>query len=410
MMWILRLALRNALRNVRRSTLTASTIVIGVALFVVSSAWLEGTFGQVFTDSTAIVGEIRIADPDFIEREALHPLYEYVPNADAVVSAVAAHPGVTSAHAIVRSGVAVTAGEALGDNFAMATGADEAWMRRIGLPEKLVAGRWPAGEGEWLLGARIAKRIDAQVGDEIILFGQTQDGSMSPARGTMVGIVQAGHQMIDMQVFMPLSTMQYVVDIEGGAVEVLAYTDDLFGAAPIADAIAADPALAGLRVQSWDRRAPFDGIIGVTSAVQGLLGGVLIFLTSLAIWNTMTMSVLERTSEIGVLRALGMSRVAAVGLFVLEAAVIALVGGVVGVALGALPALYLETHGLHIGEDLVQNMSSEYALSTTMYADLDARIAVQGLMLGLLMAVVGSLVPSARAATILPVEAMRHGR
>ena len=409
-MWILRLALRNAQRNVRRSLLTASTVVIGVALFVVTSAWLDGAFSQIFRDSTAIVGPIRVATSGWIEREALQPLYAFVPDAERVAAAARKAPGVSEAFPVVRSGVAVSVGDELGDNFAMATGAPAAWFTRIGVDQQLVDGRMPRTDDEWLLGAHIAKRTGASVGDEIVIFGQTQDGSLSPARGTLVGVVQAGHQLIDNQVFLPLSTMQYVVDIDGGAIEVLVYTDDLFAAGAVADTLAADPALAGLVVQSWDRRSPFDAIVGITAAVQGVLGGILVFLTALAIWNTMTMSVLERTSEIGVMRAMGLGKVGAVGLFVVEAAVIAAIGGAAGVAVGAVPALYLESVGMSLGEDLVQNMSGDYALSTRIYGDFTAGTALRGFALGLIMAVVGSLVPSSRAAAIQPVDAMRHGR
>ena len=121
------------------------------------------------------------------------------------------------------------------------------------------------------------------------------------------------------------------------------------------------------------------------------------------------MSVLERTGEIGVMRAMGLSRLGAVSLFVVEALAIALIGGSLGVALGSIPAYFwLELHGVSLGENVVQNLSIPF--STRAYADFSWTIAGQGFVLALLMALIGSALPAWHAASIQPVEAMRSKR
>jgi putative ABC transport system permease protein len=413
-MWLIKLAFRNARRNVRRSILTAGTVIIGVAMFVLFASFIGGMSSQMFDETTQHIGQIRVADTDYLARETLRPLYEYIPDADAVVAVAEGTPGVTGAFARVQSGVAVSAGDELGDVFGMATGAEPGWYERIGLYDKLVEGRAPEGPNEWMLGSKLVKKADAKLGDEIILFGQTQDGSLSPAKGTLVGIVHAGTALVDRGVYLPLDEMQNIVDIEAGAIEVLVYTEDLHDAAAVADRIAervdADPALTGLSVQSWTNRAPYNAMIPMMGAISGVLASALVFLTSLAIWNTMTMSVMERTAEIGVMRSMGLSAFGAVSMFVVEAATIALIGGAVGVGLGAIPSYYMETVGMTMGDGIADSMGTTYAIRSTIYGDLTWAIALQGLVLGVVMATVGSFIPSLRAAAIQPVEAMRHGR
>lgn len=411
-MWMIKLALRNARRNVRRTLLTASTVVIGVALFTFAMSWINGAFSDVFSRSTAFVGHLRVVDPDYAAREQLMPLYENLADVAPIVEELEKVPGVRGAYPVITSGVGVVVGDAeLGDAFGLAKGAPWEWLRtEARVEDALVDGRWPEGDDDIVLGKRLAAKAGARVGDEVLLFGTTQDGSISPVRGTLVGILGAGSPVVDQSAFISLATAQRMLDLDGGAIEVLAYTDDFDHADVVAEAARATGAFGDYELLAWNERAPYAEYVAFSGAIQGILAGFLVFLTSLAIWNTMTMSVLERTGEIGVMRAMGLGRFGAVGLFVVEAAVIAAIGGAVGVGLGAIPSMWLEQHGLTFGEDLIQRTGTDFALSTTMYADLDATVMLKGFAVGLMMAIVGSLIPSLRAATIQPVEAMRHGR
>ena len=151
-------------------------------------------------------------------------------------------------------------------------------------------------------------------------------------------------------------------------------------------------------------------MVGVLGAMQGILGGFVVFITALGIWNTMMMSVLERTGEIGVMRAMGLGRLGTVWLFVLEAMGIGLLGGIVGAVLGAIPAYYLATVGITIGESVTQNIGGDFQFKTTMYGTLNAWVLVKGVILAVVTGAVGSIVPAIRAALIQPVTAMRRLR
>jgi putative ABC transport system permease protein len=408
------LALRNALRNVRRTLLTAGTVVIGTALMVFVMGWMTGVFEGIFEESTGAIGHVRVVNPEYAEREQLMPLYANIEDVRPLVEAVGAVPGVTGAYPVIKTGVAVTAGGELGDVFGPAVGAPEPWYReQLKLDTKLSAGSWFTGApDELILGVRLASKAKAEVGQEVLLLGQTQDGSMSPIKGTVVGLVHAGNPLVDQSAFVPLAKMQWLTDIPDGALEVLVYSDDLHGADALAARVSALSATEGLVVESWLNRAPFNVAVNLGGAVQGVFGAILVFITGLAVLNTMMMSVLERTGEIGVLRAMGMTRRATVVLFVLEAMVIATIGSVVGVFLGALPVLWMQRpgYGLTLGEGITQNMGNEIAFRTTMYPMLMPDHLLKGILLGLITAVVGAAIPAIRAATIQPVSAMRSGR
>jgi putative ABC transport system permease protein len=405
-----RLAARNTLRRRARTLFTLGMVTLSVALLMVALTWIGGIFGAMLSAATAMSGHVRLVDPAFAAREELMPLYENLPQVQPLVERVRTVPGVTAVEPRILTGVTVTVGEQIGDHFAMVVGASERYFReQLEADQKVVAGTWFSGApDEVVMGRKVAREVGARIGDELVLVGSTQDGSLSSMRATVVGIVHGGSGLLDQQVFAPLEKVQWLVDIPDGAVEVLVYTADFNDAHLLAQRLRALPELSGLAVQAWSEREPWKTTLASVKGVQAVVVFIFVFLTALGIWNTMMMSVLERTHEIGVLRAMGLSRLGAVGLFVGEALAVALAGGLLGVALGLWPSWLLEVHGIRLGEQTTGNLA--IPVPEVMRGKLTAEIVFTSFGLGLLMALLGSLPPAFRAASIQPVTAMRTGR
>lgn len=404
-----RLAARNASRRPLRTALTVGMVVFAVALLLVALTWVNGVMGQSMATATASGGHVRVVDPDFAAQEELSPLEENLPNVDQLAARVATYPGVVRAEPRITSGVTVTATAELGDVFAIAVGASERYFReQLGAKDKLVSGAWFTGApDEIVAGSEVVRELSAKVGDELLLLGRTQDGSLSPIKGRLVGVMGATGSL-DRQLLLPLAQLQFMTDIPNGATELLVYGARYEEAGAIAAALRGMPELKRYEVESWETREPWRSLGQSVQASQTVISLVIVLLAALGIWNTMMMSVLERTHELGVLRALGLSRLRAVGLFVGEAIVIGVVGGALGVLLGAGPSYLLDRYGLHVGSEVASKI--EGLASETMHGDLSLRGVLTAFGLGLLMAVLGSLLPALRAANIQPVAAMRSGR
>ncbi|MBA2320519.1 MAG: ABC transporter permease [Deltaproteobacteria bacterium] len=412
-MLVLRLAFRNAARNVVRTALTAGIVFFGTALLTVALSWMNGIFGQLLGSSASSAGHVRVVTPGYVSREQLFPLYENIPDSAAVAASLLEVPGVVATYPRILTGVTITAGEEIGEVFGLVSGAPVKWYEeRLRLGDDLVDGRLQAegADGEIVLGATIAQRIDAKVGMEVVLIGQTQDGAMSPLKGTVVGVVSAGNALIDQGVFLPLGPVQYMADIGAGATEILVYGEDRDDAGDLAEAIDAAAPFDAWAVEAWSSREPWGSMIAITDVVRGMLQAVIVFITALGVWNTMMMSVLERTGEIGVMRAMGLSRLGAVALFVVEAVTIAVTGGLVGITVGGLGGLYLEKYGVELGAELTKNLDAAIPFTARLFADVSPEVLATSFGLGLAMAFIGSAAPALRAASIQPVEAMRERR
>lgn len=404
---LFRLAFLNATRNKTRSLLTAGIIVGGTALFIISLSWLDGVFNQVISVSAESLGHVRIVTPEYAARAALFPQDENIDDVAPVLAAVRSHPGVQAAYPLIETGATLTVGEEIGDIFGAVIGApEEYFLERADVDAQLTDGRWlEEGKDEVVLGYKLAKRTGATVGQEVVLLGATQDGSMSPVKGTIVGVVRGGGA-VDRRVFMDFAKAQYMLDAEGGAMKVLAYASDYDEANDVAASLAGEPALAGLDVADWTTIPPWNQSIGMMGAIRYVIMFMVAFLAGLGVWNTMMMSVLERTHEIGVLRAMGMTRPGAVLLFMLEGIAIAILGGVVGVIAGVLPTLYMETQGFVYPQSIMEKVP--FALPDTLYADLTMEIVALAFVTALITALVGTFLPALRAATIQPDTAMRR--
>jgi len=412
MLWI-RLAIRNALRNLRRTLLTAGTVVIATALMTVIMAYMAGVFGTVIKDYTAASGHIRIVTTAFAEREALHPIYENIQAVDDVIKAVIGVRGVMDAEARIQTGVVLTADEEIGDDFTLITGATQDYYRKhLRGEESLAEGRWLSGKPkEVVLGRRLAAQLEATLGDEILMLGQTQYGSMSPVTGKLVGIV-GGNAMLDQQAYMPLSEIQWLTDIPEGALEIMVYAKghEKWQLASVVERLRKLPALAEMEVSAWYEREPWNTMLGMVNGIKSFIHFFIMFLAALAIFNTMSMSVMERTGEIGVMRAMGLSRPKTLGLFLVESLCIGLLGGTVGAALGSAGGWYLETYGITLGEDVASKIGASFPMKATVYADLGMSTIITAIILGLVIAIMGAMLPALRASSIQPVRAMRTRR
>ncbi|MES2641495.1 MAG: FtsX-like permease family protein [Myxococcota bacterium] len=407
---LLSLALRNALRNRRRSLLTATMVMLGVASLTVAMSWLEGLFGGTVEMAANLAGHVRVVDADYAKREQLNPLHENIASSAPLEAVILTVPGVVAVYPRISMGVTATVGDEIGEEFGLVQGAPLAFFEGpLALPGHLLEGRLLATDDEVVIGKKLVDKMGAKLGDDVVILGQTQDGSMSPAKLKLVGIVDLGNAMQNRQIFVTLEKVRYLADIPDGAVELAVYGDDRDEGAAVATRIAALPELAGMDVKSWDQRPPFDSIMGLLSTVKGVAGFAMVFITGLGVLNTMLMSVLERTGEIGVMRAMGLRRTQVVWLFVLEALGISAVGGFLGAVLGGLGGYWLQVHGVNLGS-VVDKLPANVPMNSTVYGQVTPEILLSAVLLGLAMAVVGGLVPAIRASRIEPIEAMRHRR
>jgi ABC-type lipoprotein release transport system permease subunit len=139
----------------------------------------------------------------------------------------------------------------------------------------------------------------------------------------------------------------------------------------------------------------------IIDSVLGLLGGISLLVASFGIANTMIMSILERTREIGIMKAIGAEDREIKLIFFVEAAVIGVLGGVIGV---------LVAWGI---DALANRLAYRFILkpqgaSFIDFFDLPLYLSFGAILFALVVSILAALYPASRAARIDPVRALRH--
>ena len=318
------LARRNAMRNPGRTAATAAALMIGIALVAFSAV-----LGAGMRESTkgAIEDQVR-ADYVLVGQDGWSPIDP------AAAKAAAKVPGVE-----VATGIVQDRGRALGDKVAV-DGVDAGAISTV-LADEALSGVAP---GRAVVTDRFATDHDLAVGDRFELT--------APA-GDRLDLRVGGISKPDK--FNPLAFGEVTIDRasydEAFSAERERYA---FVAASGASERELERALAGfadVKLQSSgefrdDQTAWVDQILGIFYVLLGLAVIVSLF----GIVNTLALSVLERTRELGLLRAVGMSRRQVRRMVRHESVVTALIGGVLGIAIGlflaALATVALSGEGL----------------------------------------------------------------
>lgn len=245
-----------------------------------------------------------------------------------------------------------------------------------------IDGAPPASPNEALLGYRVAEELGVEAGDEVRIYGITLH---------IAGILRENGSQDDDIIFADLGTVQAAIGRPG--VITLAEVAALCTACPIEEMVAqisevlpqarvtALRQAVALRMETADQLTRFGLVVSV----------IVVLIGSLVVLTTMLSAVGERKQEIGLMRALGFRRRHIARVILSEAAMVSVVGGIVGWGLGVLGAALL----------LPRLVDPQATLSVT-------PLLVVGSVLGaLLIGLAGAIYPALQAAKLDPTTALR---
>lgn len=246
---------------------------------------------------------------------------------------------------------------------------------------RIQEGRYLEESDQAVAGAWIAELLELSAGDRIVLNGTDI---------TITGILRETGSNDDYQIFIPIGTAQRAFDKEGlvSAVDVRA----LCTACPVEDiADEINMMVAGVRAVAVKQIAMTEmGMMERVNRFMLALAGITLAVGLFGVVNTMTTSVHERIRDIGVLRAVGASRNQILRMFIYEAVIVGVLGGIFGYLVGTLLA-----HG--IGPIIFEGVAITYV----------PRYFGLSLILAVGVAVVATLYPALRATRVKVADSFR---
>jgi len=407
---VLRLAWRNTRRNTRRTLLTVVAVTVAVTAITFMFAYITGILGNIVTSyARSESGHVRIRKDGYSERERLLPVYLKVDRVSELLSVIREHPDVEEAVPRIRSSVLVDGAESNRPGLLLGLDMDREaeYLNPAGMA---VNGNPPrAGYPEVMIGHEFAERLAINVGDTITVLGQTAYRSLGGLRLVVTDLASSGMSFLDNSMLVvPLDQAQELADLPDAATEILVFAHDPALAGPLAIQLMAELesiVTGDIEVLSWLDQGPLMRTMQMMRPMLGVVMGLMLLMAGLIIINTMLMTVMERTHELGMQSALGMRRSDIVFLIVSEGLVIGLIGGVVGALLGSGVGIWLE----HTGIDFTAAARSiDLPFQGMVYPDWRLSFAVTGLACGVLAAGLAALYPALRAIKMAPAEALRQ--
>lgn len=401
------LALRNIFRNKRRTVITFLAIISGVVSLIIFGGFIEYTFWGLreLTIKTQL-GHIQIYKEGYWEKGIAEPSKYLIKDPQAIEKAFSSIPEITTVtRRLTFSGLISTQEKTLPCKGIGMVVEKEQEMNDA---ETILAGRHlEAGETEGgMVGSELMKALGAKVGDYLTILTTTPDGVINAVDFKVVGIAQTGSQDYDsVFVKLPIEAVQNLLNTT--AVEriiiFLKETKDVKKIIAVLQEII-DKNKMGLELKPWSELADFYWkVVGVYNGIFNVVKVIIAVIALFSIANTITMSVYERVREIGTMRAMGTTRPRILALFVMEGALVGMIGGLLGILAGILVAHLINANG---GIDISPppGMSQGY----TALIFIVPRVVLYAFGSIVAVAILSSIYPAYRASRLKIVEALGH--
>ncbi len=399
------IALRFLREGRMQTLLIIAGVTVGVAVVVFITALVKGLQTSLVNRTLGTQAHIVVFPPEEVARPALDR--DGVPIAariearaqrlrsidqwESAMTTLASTPGVTAVSPMV-SGPGFASRGAATKAIALLGIDPDRYRRIVAIDDDMLTGRFLVTGTSGPIGFELAKDLGVTVGDKIRLT--TTDGREEFL--TVTGTFDVGVKELNRRwVFTTMKLAQTLLDLPGGVTNIDMTVDDIFRADRIAAGLAADT---GLRVESWmQTNAQLLSAFRNQNISTLTIRVFVTLIVALGIASVLVVSVVQKQKEIGILRAMGASRGAILGVFLLQGAVVALVGSVFGSAL-AMGMVRLFAR-------LFRNVDG----SPIFTPEVDWMLIFSTWLVALAAGALAALLPARRAAKLDPVAAIRAG-
>jgi len=399
-MWIESTIAMRFLREGRaQTTLIVVGIAVGVSVIVFITALIQGLQSNIIERTLGTQAHIKVEAPDEVNR--LVPLPEgtaqlvletrraqrlrSINNWQQVQAMLDDLPGVRAVSPVVSGPAFARRGNSV-ESVALVGIDPVRYQRIIPLGDDIIAGTLRVGAGDAVIGSLLANDLGVRVGDKFRLVA----GAGREAQLNIAGIFELGVRELDQRhVYLDLKQTQSLLDLPGGVTVIDLTVHELFGADAIAARIAQ---LTGLKAESWmQSNAQLMNALSSQSLSTAMISFFVAVSVAFGIASVLSISVVQRTREIGILRAMGTRRGQMLKVFLVQGAVLGFGGSALGAGAGYALVWVFNTFGPKL-----------------FYIPVAPILVPMAMGLATLTGTLAAAVPARRAAHLDPVEAIRH--
>lgn len=400
-----RIALRNTLRQRRRSALAMLAIGFGVIAMMLASGFIEWIFWA-NREGTAVTqyGHIQVVKRGYYDNAQADPFPYLLPHEAPILETLKKASGVRVVTPRLEFTGLISHGEiTLGY---LAKGVDPGLDPS--LPDLLIVQGQKLNHDstvDVLIGTGLAANLGIKIGEKVVLIAGTRKGGINALEARVRGFASTSIKAYDdSTLWMPISMARQLLRVGGAHIWVVCLrdtelTDNVF--TRLKGAV--DPKV--YEIAPWTKLADFyQKTVDLLSRQLDVIKFIISATILLSISNTMTMTVMERTMEIGTAMALGVRRWRIVRLFLIEGGLLGAIGGLSGALIGYALATLISHVGINMPPWPGMSRGFTAAIIIT------PGIIVEAIILSLIITLLASAYPAWRASRLVIVDALRHKR
>lgn len=404
------ISLRNLKRNQKRTVITITTIMVGVIASMLAKGMINGTLKAITENVTRnSTGDFQIHAKGYQEAIDIAPLHLTIEeNSTLEKTLKTKYPSALWARRINFGGLLYPNEQ------------KSAIFQGIGIePEKesevcsnikncIVSGQYFSGNDthEAIISKELAENIGIGLNAKIMLVGNDRNDFFNMIQLKVVGYIESMLPGVSKSiVYVPLQAAQEFLDMGGEYSELAGRTANLkeskLVVKDIKEILTKDNSM-NYEVHSWNEIMPFfENIIELQKIISNVVIIIFFLMVTVAIVNTMLMTIFERINEIGMMRAMGMKKKSVLKLFLTESLLIGAFGGIVGIVVSAIILIILNIVGIKFYPPGTN-------LSTIIHPGLNIFDVIEIFSFALISSVVASFYPSKFGASLNPLTAIRN--
>jgi putative ABC transport system permease protein len=401
---LIAMAWRNVWRNRRRTQVTVAAMSLALLTTILYSGLVEGYIEGMERNILDLeLGDVQVFAGDYRSNPSI---YTKIEQPEVLLDRLE-QAGFPAAGRLLAFGLAAADEASAGASF---RGLDVARDMRVSeISNRLDRGRWleEADPKGVVIGRGLARALALDLGGELLVITQGADGSMAYDLYIVRGVLRAISDAIDRTgVFMVDESFRELMTLPEGVHQIIVRRP--------AD-LEIDVALARIEslalqydVKSWRQLMPtMASMLDSAQSAMVMMGMIIYLAIAILILNATLMAVFERIRELGVMKALGFSPLALLGLVLLESAIQTVLSIVVGLALGIPGILYLANVGIDLGA-LAGTSIMGMAIDPIWRAVIRPHVFITPILMLAFIVLLAAAYPATKAALLRPVEAMRH--
>ncbi len=374
-------------------------IAVGVAVIVFVSALIEGLQSNIIQRTLGTQSHIRLLSPDevnlvvpvapgtvqLIQEDKRAQRLRSINNWQGVTATLDSLPILTAVSPVVSGPAFARRGDAL-ESVALVGIDVERYQRIIPLRDYIRTGQLRVGAGDAMVGRQLADKMGLRVGDKLRL----ETGQQNNAVVNIAAIFELGVRELDTRyIYLDLKQAQSLLNLPGGVTVIDVTVEDIFTADTIAKQIGR---LTALKAESWmETNSQLMSALTAQTLSTNMIKVFVGISVAFGIASVLSVSVVQRTREIGIMRATGATQQQILRVFLIQGAILGLFGSIIGVAGSYTLVWVFNTYGPGL-----------------FYIPVARSLVVMSVALATLTGVLAAAVPSRRAARLDPVVAIRY--